>query len=786
MKRIILFFTLLSISSSCFSQTSLSPGDIAITGFNADNDDEFTFVLLTDIENGTSINFTDNGWQTSGNFRPGNFEGIVTWVATTDLPCGTEINILSNEETVADTYTASIGTVTESEDGFALATNGDHILAYQGTIASPTFIFGIHFATSTGWTNAINSNTSAVPTGLTDGVTAVYVGNVDNSSYDCNVTSVQNLILAAITTPANWNGSNSRLANIGGCTYTCSDCLNSSTWDGTSWDNGTPNATTEAIINGNYNTGTNTSFNACSLTVNAGQTLVVSNGTFVNIEHDATINGTLSVQTQGNFVQNDNDGVFVNNGSSSVTKTTPIKTDWFYYTYWSSPVTNETIGNLFFDVDGDRRFLFNASNYIDADGDGIDDDKNDWQFALAADVMTPGVGYAITSSRQGTYPSSRTSAFSGAFNTGDITTPIVFNAANVNESWNFIGNPYPCAIDFDAFQTANNTVIGGAAYFWSQASPPDAANPGNSNINFNQNDYAIYASGMGSGTAGGSGVIPTQFIPSGQGFFVAGLTNANVTFTNAIRSATTTSNDLFFKSTLHKKNDSNKLWLNLTSTNGIFSQVLIGYVDGASRANNGLAYDAPRRVNPNSPAVLYSIIDKDSKKYAIQGRATTDLDTNEIINLGFSSTLNTGENYTLSIAQLEGHFLNNTPIFIKDNLTGVIHNLSLQDYSFTSTAGEFNDRFEIVFNANTFSTSQLNTEDTVSISKTPNGDLQFSTKTSTFKSIVIFDMSGKVTHRFKTTAKILNAKLNTLSTSLYIAQIELSNGYTVSKKISIE
>ncbi len=783
MKKITHLTLFLIICNWSFAQTTLNPGDIAITGFNADNDDEFSFLLLRDIESGTAINFTDNGWQSSGNFRPGNLEGILTWVADTDLPCGTEINILSNEATVEDTYITSIGTITESEDGFALATNGDHILAYQGPATSPSFIFGIHFASNSSWTNATNSNTSAVPAGLIDGTTAVYVGNFDNSNYNCSVTADKSLILASITTPSNWNGSNSRISPLGGCPF----CPNTSTWDGSNWSNGIPDLTTQAIIDGNYNTISNGSFSACALIVNSGSTLTVDNQTFVEVENDVTVNGSLAIQTQANFVQNDNDGIFTNNGTSTVTKTTPVKADWFFYTYWSAPVESQNIGALFFDVDSDRRFFFNANNYLDTDGDGIDDDNNDWQFALGTNTMTPGVGYAMTSSRQGNYPSARTRVFSGTFNTGTIPTPIAFNASNVNESWNFIGNPYPSALDFDVFLAANSTLIDGAAYFWSQATPPSNTNPGNRTSNFSQNDYATYASGIGSGTAGASGVIPTQFIPSGQGFFVAGLTNGTATFTNAMRSATETSNTLFFKrEDTQKKDNSNKLWLNLTTENGIFSQILVGYVNGASAANDGLAFDAPRLVNLSIPAALYMTLQGENRKYAIQGKAINDLDSNETINLGFSSSLDNTVNYTLSIAQFEGAFFNTNSVFVKDNLLGTTHNLSAQDYRFTSQPGEFNDRFQIVFNENTFSIEALNRSETIDVFQINKNHFKFTSTTSAIKSITVYDLLGKVINRYESNSKSLTLQLDTTRSAVYIAKIELENGTISAKKIGVE
>ncbi|RME41816.1 MAG: hypothetical protein D6796_15335, partial [Caldilineae bacterium] len=51
--------------------TILSAGDIAIIGFNFDNPDEFAFVLLADVQAGTAITFTDNGWRSDNTFRTG-------------------------------------------------------------------------------------------------------------------------------------------------------------------------------------------------------------------------------------------------------------------------------------------------------------------------------------------------------------------------------------------------------------------------------------------------------------------------------------------------------------------------------------------------------------------------------------------------------------------------------------------------------------------------------------------------------------------------------------------
>ena len=42
--------------------TVLSPGDLAIVQYNSSTTDSFTFVFARDIEAGTVVNFTDNGY----------------------------------------------------------------------------------------------------------------------------------------------------------------------------------------------------------------------------------------------------------------------------------------------------------------------------------------------------------------------------------------------------------------------------------------------------------------------------------------------------------------------------------------------------------------------------------------------------------------------------------------------------------------------------------------------------------------------------------------------------
>ena len=790
--------------------TSLMAGEIAITGANADNPDEFSFVLLTDVSNGTRINFTDGGWTAAGEFRGLNAgvidEGIVTWTADSDLLCGTEI-IIAETSAGSNVYTATSGTASETDTGFAFTNNnGDQLIAFQGNTISPTFLYALHFGNDTGFTDAIDANTSAVPAGLTEGINAVAI-DLDNLVYDYSVIDGQNLILTATVDSSNWSGNNGTRQSLGlplGVSFDCTTpgtCGGGTvTWSGGSWFGGTPDISTNVVIATSYNTGTDGSFNCCTLTINATTgSLTVSDNTLIVVENDVAVNGDLIVETSGSFVQNGvgaSAGTFT--GTATLNKTTPVKTEWYYYTYWSSPVTSETIGNIFPNVNSDWKYSFNAANFVDTDFDDIDDDGNDWEVADDVDTMTPGVGYAVAgeSSSAGSYPRADNLSFTGAFNTGNITIPITYGAANTSMRWNFIGNPYPSAIDFVAFHLANSSVLEGAAYFWSQASPPNAANPGNDTENFSQNDYAVFTIGTG-GTAGAGPGTPNGYVASGQGFFIPALASLpnpignSVTFTNAMRVPDNTSNSQFFKGSSSKKSNANtinplenRLWINLTTDNGVFNQILVGYVDNATDDYDGMSYDAPKILNSGFAAALYSTIDNDDNRYAVQGKAMNSINEDEIIKLGFISTISSDTQFKFSIEQFEGSFLNDNTIYIKDNLLDLIHDLTNSDYAFTSEVGEFNSRFEIVFNA-----QALSTEDTIldsnalKIVQLDNDNVSFTVSDNlNIKSVSIFDLLGRQLYNLKGNSNSETYSLSNLQDAIYIAKVELSNGAVITKK----
>jgi hypothetical protein len=130
--------------------TVLTVGDIAVVQYNSSTTDSFTFVFGRDVEAGTVVNFTNNGWLAAGGFRPG--EETVTYTTPTAITAGTVVTLT----------------------GLSLKDAGDQIIAYQGTQASPTILYLVDLAdgNNTVAGDATNANTTALPPGLTLGQNA--------------------------------------------------------------------------------------------------------------------------------------------------------------------------------------------------------------------------------------------------------------------------------------------------------------------------------------------------------------------------------------------------------------------------------------------------------------------------------------------------------------------------------------------------------------------------------------------------------------------------------------
>ena len=166
--------------------TVLSVGDIAIVQYNSSTTDSFTFVFTRDVEAGTVVNFTDNGWLAAGGFRAG--EGTLTYTAAAAITAGTIVTLT----------------------GLNLDDAGDQIIAYQGDPATPTILYLVDLAdgNNTVAGDATNDNTTALPPGFTLDLNAVAVG-FDNAIYAGPNRGSAAELSRAVSNSANWINSDS-------------------------------------------------------------------------------------------------------------------------------------------------------------------------------------------------------------------------------------------------------------------------------------------------------------------------------------------------------------------------------------------------------------------------------------------------------------------------------------------------------------------------------------------------------------------------------------------------
>ncbi|WP_458628041.1 GEVED domain-containing protein [Winogradskyella sp. PC D3.3] len=589
-------------------------------------------------------------------------------------------------------------------------------------------------------------------------------------------------------------------------------------WDGTTWSTA-PASNKFVIIDGDYDTGlggAQTSFEACSCTITIDNELIINDNTYVLAENNLIVDGKLTLKPYGSFVQINDAGttsgnVLTDRTKIQVIKKTAMLASRHEYTYWSSPVSGEQISNGLAEANPGRIYSYSGQNYLDATTetnndnttvagqDDIDDDANDWVYENGTTIMEPGVGYAATQNSFALFPTQIDYVFEGPFNNGVYNIPIYRNDSELNDNnWNLIGNPYPSAISADLFLAENASIgqnIGatnGAIFFWSHNTDADGATNGNENLNYAQSDYAII---NGSGqTMGGDGLMPTRYIPSGQAFFIA-MDNASpatvvsgdikqttILFNNSMR--VTANNNQFFRST--NTATPNKLWLNLETDNGAFNQILVAYVNGATDEDDGMYYDTQRNLSTETNTIIYSLIDEDvTKKFAIQGKNPNSLTLDEVIPLGFNTSITAPTIYRISIYQFEGDFMSDNPIYINDKLLNTTHNLKDSDYTFTSETGEFKDRFEIVFTPTILLSIDDNIVDAneVKITELQNGNVEIKVgNTHTIKHVAIIDVTGRLIYSLQGHNAIEVYNLSKLSQAAYIAKVTLSNGQVISKK----
>lgn len=587
-------------------------------------------------------------------------------------------------------------------------------------------------------------------------------------------------------------------AKSGSCQSVNSDAQtvltnNTVVWNNNAWTNTTgPDTTLDAVIRTPYYVGNSgqSDFTVKNLTIESTGLLKIKSGHSITISGDITTpDNKIIIESDASLTQTKlTDG----NSSNKATAKRNVKMKTLDYTYWSSPVKDQVLLNT---------TNVNANNSSGGFSPGTPNNRtyeynevNDSFKATTNATFIPAKGYAIRGkSTYGTSFAVDSLSFNGNLNNGDYSIQIqkskntIINGVTYEHGYNLIGNPYPSNINFIKFYNLdqgngvkNSDVIFGKAWFWTNFSA-SATQAGSS---YSGNNYAtITLAGGASPTSVDSATgtpTPNEFIKVAQGFIVqmratppTGSTpvTGTVKFDNSIRTNDNTGH--FYNDNKNAASDEiNRYWLKMISPYNISNTILIAHMDGATNQYDA-DYDAELlSVGDDS---FYSKIN--TQKLHIQARSNP-ISDGDFVTLGTKYSIN--GTYKISLGSREGIFVSGQKIYLRDKLTGTYTDLTSQDYTFSTSKGTDENRFEIVYkNKEVLGTDILNKSDFIVYR---DGNYFVIKSSASLGKIELYDVSGKLIQSKYSSEKSVRMDVNTLSSGVYIIKAE-NSGNVRTKKI---
>lgn len=482
---------------------------------------------------------------------------------------------------------------------------------------------------------------------------------------------------------------------------------------------------------------------------------IINNGGIVTLENNAQL-------------MQDDSGV-TNSGMVNVQRKNTIPNSAFaQYVYWSSPVvpaSNEV----------DKFFTKIFPGYTAAAT--YYSETNDHFYASSGKYIV-GRGLAVKNPVYGTPPSPN---FVMAELKGTpFNGPATFSMTMTGRGFNLVGNPYPTNLSLqelyllnggDATATSEGGTIDPTFHLWDNVNNPDDVQEGSA---YGGASYAIFnAKGTGTFTPANSSIktFDGAVVSIGQGFMVKAIKADNkiLMFNNTVRKP---EKGIFFKSAVSNI-DLGKYWLRLTNASSGFSTIAVTYSQGASNALE--SFDS--KVANRGGDMFYSYVD--DNKLAIQGRAY-DFSASDVVPLGMAHSQE--GNYTISVWKKEGIFDGEQKIYLRDKNLGTVTDISEGSYSFQSTAGEFTNRFEIVYEPQTTLGTTGSTKGDIIVYRNGN-DFVIKSSRVNIQEVELYEVTGKLTRGLNGNAKELRFPTSKLVNGVYILKVRLENGSVVTRKV---
>jgi len=564
----------------------------------------------------------------------------------------------------------------------------------------------------------------------------------------------------------------------------------------------------------------------------SGSLLTVENN-YLFVKKNLTLNGKIDLNNDAQLVQ-DTGSTFDAASTGNIEIDQQGTSDNFKYNYWGSPVnktgTVYTIAGVL--RDGTVPTVINELNLIDfgapyAYADvavtspirlstywmykyaNLGNGYSGWTSVGKSGSLKVGEGFTMKGSNSNLTEQNYT--FVGKPNNGDINLTI-----SANNDY-LIGNPYPSAIDAKQFirdninvdvdgNTGNRStnIIDGNLYFW------DHFGVGNHLLKSYEGGYAIFnLSGSvlavsndvltkNTGATSNSGKVPQRFIPVAQGFFVTALNGGEIRFRNSQRVFQKENGVVsqFMKSakTSNPSKETNedifpRFHLNYSSPKGYQRQLLVAFIENTTDGVD-IGYDA---INYENFAEDISWKSNDAK-LVIQAVPTL----NDKRILPVEVKVATTGMIKINIANAE-NIPEDTEIFIKDNITGKMHNISKTPFEIELTAGKYSDRFALTFKTQKLVAEDVKAEVLIPTASQPIiegihvfmnnaiGELQIKNNSGDdILSVALINALGQTVKTWNSNFNIRTISLPiSTATGVYLVQINTKTGNTV-KKISVE
>ncbi len=526
--------------------------------------------------------------------------------------------------------------------------------------------------------------------------------------------------------------------------------------------------------------------------IESGAILAVNSGFRLKVTNGINNSGEIRLVGSSQLVQT-HSGSSLNTGAGNLFVDQTASTSSVYHSgYWTSPVSDDgsvfTISNVLKDgsvptaatpTAGEAANINFISNF---DGNAAASpieistrwlakliNASDWTRQIGSGAsLNIGEGWNMKSV-------GATFTFKGRPNDGNYSIPIS------QDKFSLVGNPYPSALDSEAFIADNTSAINGTLYLYNSASD-------NTHV---RNAYTGTYSTIVSGVTIGGG----RYLPIGQAFFVTRTAagSGTIAFQNSQRAIIpiTDTAPIVAKSATKKKRATSKfiktdkdfpilrLGFEITTDDSFnyHRQIAVAFRKGKTFGfENG--YDG--EMFDKKPSDLSLKVEGKENAYVI----STIQEFNENIEIPVVLELDKNREVTLKIDALEN--FDDATIYLNDKITGNKYNLIKNDATINLVQGVYSDRFFLSFKYELLEDSNY---DFVKMyhSKKENSIIIRKSNPIEIAELRIFDINGREVFK-----EINNSKSNKIefqlprefSTGVYILKLESDKGI-ITKKIGM-